>query len=74
MNATDDGEPVGEAPELTMPRVVSLVDRQAQALTEIRALCVSPFDVLQVEDDLGVLDTPVVEAAAILVILDELGV
>lgn len=35
MNATDDGdEPVGEAPEMTMPRVASLVDRQAQALRQ----------------------------------------
>ena len=38
MNTTDDGdEPVGEAPELTIPRVVSLLDRQTQALNEIRS-------------------------------------
>lgn len=37
INATEDqDEPLGEAPELTMPRVASLVDRQAQALNEIR--------------------------------------
>ncbi|PQM51804.1 hypothetical protein C5U48_12825 [Mycolicibacter virginiensis] len=37
MNATDDGdEPMGESPEVTMPRVASLVDRQAQAFKEIR--------------------------------------
>lgn len=40
MNMTDDGEAlVGEAPELTMPRVVvSFVERQTQALSEIREL------------------------------------
>ena len=38
MNATEEGdEPVGEFSELTIPRVVSLLDRQTQALNEIRA-------------------------------------
>ncbi|WP_131810456.1 hypothetical protein [Mycolicibacter heraklionensis] len=37
MNTTDDGdEPVGEFSELSIPRVVSLLDRQTQALNEIR--------------------------------------
>lgn len=39
MNTSDAGdEPLGEAPELTMPRAVSQLDRQARALTEIRSL------------------------------------
>lgn len=75
MNATDDGyEPIGEAPELTMPRVASLVDRQTAAFKEIRALCaISPFDVLQVEYDWGVVDTPVVTVADITAILERNG-
>lgn len=37
MNTTDDGdEPMGEFSELSIPRVVSLLDRQTQALAEIR--------------------------------------
>lgn len=77
MNATDDGdEPMGESPEVTMPRVARLADRKSQALNEIRALCGSPFDVLQVElysvDDLGstIVDTPVVAVADILAIME----
>lgn len=39
MNATDDGlEPIGEAPEVTMPQVVDAITRQVQVLGEIRAL------------------------------------
>lgn len=37
MNACDDGdEPMGEHPELTMPRTVGLIDRQTAALAAIR--------------------------------------
>lgn len=37
MNASEDQtEPMGEFSELTIPRVVSLLDRQTQALAEIR--------------------------------------
>lgn len=37
MNASEDQtEPMGESPELTIPRVVPLMDRQTQALNEIR--------------------------------------
>lgn len=40
MNACESGdEPLGEAPELAVSRSLSLVDRQAQALREIRAQC-----------------------------------
>lgn len=39
MNASADGdEPLGEHVDVTMPRATGLIDRQAQALTEIRAM------------------------------------
>lgn len=61
VNATEDGdEPIGEAPELTMPRVASALDRQTAALNEIRALASAWADpgagdaILAVLDRLGV--------------------
>ncbi len=39
MNASADGdEPLGEHLDVTMPQTVSLIDRQTQALNEIRAM------------------------------------
>lgn len=39
MNTTEEGdEPMGEFSELSIPRVVSLLDRQTQALNEIREI------------------------------------
>ena len=36
--SADGDEPLGEAPEVTMPAAARLIDRQAQALNEIRAM------------------------------------
>ena len=45
MNTTADGtEPLGEAPDVTMLQIVSLIDRQTQALKEIRLNCEWIFD------------------------------
>lgn len=45
MDTTDDGfEPVGEAPELTMPRVTRLVDQQARIIAEVTALHEHMYD------------------------------
>lgn len=50
MNATDDGtEPVGEAPQVTMPQVVDEITRQVRIVTEVTALHEHMYDGLALD-------------------------
>lgn len=75
VNATDDGdEPMGEAPEVTIARVAALVDRQAQALGEIRVWAEQRQLVFD-DDSRSMYAAGILNAAHdMLAILDRLGV
>ncbi|MEB3021282.1 hypothetical protein [[Mycobacterium] crassicus] len=77
MNASADGdEPLGEHVDVTMPRTVSLIDRQTQALNEIRHMVNAVLD--KTMSTTGYVNTmrsgEKACAAEIRAILDRLGV